>query len=73
MTTCILICLFLYLEWGIDCYQPQGEHTFRVNLIARKQHQTEYSGNTPYPMVAALRTDFPDWPIVASVHLEEHT
>ncbi len=71
MTTCLLICLFLYHEWGIDRDQPQAERTFRVNLIDRNAGQVEYSGITPYPAGAALRTDFPDWPVVASVHLEE--
>ncbi len=71
LTTCLLICLFLYHEWGVDGHQPQAERTFRVNLIDRKGGQVEYSGITPYPMSAALRTDFPDWPVVAGVHLED--
>jgi predicted permease len=71
MTTCLLICLFLYHEWGVDRHQPQRERTFRVNLIERNQDQVGYSGVTPYPAGAALRTDFPDWPVVARVHLEE--
>jgi predicted permease len=71
LTTCLLICLFLYHEWGVDRHQPQADRTFRVNLTNREAGQVDYSGITPYPMGAALRTDFPDWPVVASVHLEE--
>ena len=71
MTTCLLICLFLYHEWGVDRHQPGRERTFRVNVIERNQDQVEHSGVIPYPAGTALRTDFPDWPVVASVHLEE--
>ncbi|MBD0260002.1 MAG: ABC transporter permease, partial [Cytophagales bacterium] len=70
LTTCLLICLFLYHEWGVDRHQPRADRTFRVNIVNREAGQVDYSGITPYPMGAALRTDFPDWPVVASVHLE---
>jgi putative ABC transport system permease protein len=71
LTTCLLICLFLYHEWGVDRHQPQVDRTYRVNLVSRNPGQVDYSGITPYPMGDALRTDFSDWPVVASVHLEE--
>ncbi|HEV7349193.1 ABC transporter permease [Telluribacter sp.] len=70
LTTCLLIGLFLRSEWLYDRYQPQGERTYRVNLIDRHENETEYSGITPYPMGEALRTDFPDWPVVVSMHTE---
>ena len=71
LTTCLLIGLFLRNEWLYDRHQPDSERTYRVNLIDRKETDVEYSGVTPYPMGEALRTDFPDWPVVASTHLEE--
>ena len=71
LTTCLLIGLFLRNEWLYDRHQPQGERTYRVNLIDRKETEVNYSGITPYPMGEALRTDFPDWPLIASIHTEE--
>ena len=71
LTTCLLISLFLRNEWLYDRHQPLGERTYRVNLVDRKETDTEYSGITPYPMGEALRTDFPDWSVIASIHTEE--
>ena len=71
LTTCLLIILFIRNEWMYDRHQPQGEQTYRVNLIDYQQNGIEYSGILPYPMGEALRNDFPDWPIIASIHTEE--
>ena len=71
LSTCLLIGLFLRNEWYYDRHQPQAEQTYRVNLIEHKGADVEHSTIVPYPMGEALRTDFPDWPVVASIHTEE--
>lgn len=72
LTTCLLIGLFLRNEWLYDRHQPLGERTYRVNLIERKETDVEHSNILPYPMGEALRTDFADWPVIASIHAEEN-
>ena len=73
LTTCLLILLFIQYEWRFDRFHPLGERVYRINEISKTGNDVEKSGIVPYPLGAAIRTDFPDWPVVASIHAEENT
>lgn len=73
LTTCLLIGLFIHYEWRFDRFHPLGTRIYRVNEITKTGNETEKSGIVPYPLGAAIRTDFRDWPVVASIHAEENT
>ncbi|UFH54210.1 ABC transporter permease [Spirosoma sp. KNUC1025] len=73
LTTCLLILLFIRYEWRFDRFHPVGDRIYRINEITKTGNDTEKSGIVPYPLGAAIRTDFPDWPVVASIHAEENT
>jgi len=72
LTTCLLIVLFIQYEWNFDRFHPLGDRIYRVNEITKTGDDIEKSGIVPYPLGAAIRTDFPDWPVVASIHAEEN-
>lgn len=73
LTTCLLILLFIRYEWRFDRFHPLGDRVYRINEITKTGTDVEKSGIVPYPLGAAIRTDFPDWPVVASIHAEENT
>ncbi|WP_266368354.1 ABC transporter permease [Tellurirhabdus rosea] len=73
LTTCLLILMVVRYEWGFDRFHAQGERIYRVNLIQTTGSEVEKSAVTPYPLGAALRNDFPEWPTVASIHAEENS
>jgi len=72
LATCLLILMVVQYEWGFDRFHEQGERIYRVNLVKQEGSEVEKSGITPYPLGAALRTDFPEWAGVLSVHTEEN-
>ncbi|GAB3963954.1 ABC transporter permease [Spirosoma terrae] len=73
LTTCLLILLFVRYESGFDRFHPLGERVYRINEVVKTGDDLEKSGIVPYPLGDAIRSDFSDWPVVASIHAEENT
>ncbi len=60
IAVCILIFLFVEYELGFDSHVADKEHIYRVVTRVNRTEGRGYSGGTPYPTAAALRSDFPE-------------
>ncbi len=58
IAVCILIFLFAEYELGFDSHVAGKDHIFRVVTDINNPEGESYSGGTPYPTAAALRSDF---------------
>ena len=60
IAVCILIFLFVEYELGFDSHVAGRERIYRVVTQVDSAEGRGYSGGTPYPTAAALRSDFPE-------------
>jgi putative ABC transport system permease protein len=60
ITVCILIFIFIEYELGFDSHVADKEHIYRMVAHINNAEGKEYSGCTPFPTAAALRSDFPE-------------
>lgn len=60
IAVCILIFLFVEYELGFDSHAADKEHIYRVVTQENRAEGRRYTGGTPFPTAAALRSDFPE-------------
>ena len=60
IAVCILIFLFVEYELGFDSHVEAKEHIYRVVTHISRGEGEDYTGRTPFPTAAALRSDFPE-------------
>lgn len=60
IAVCIFIFLFVEYELGFDSHVADKERVYRVVTQVNRAEGRGYSGGTPYPTAAALRSDFPE-------------
>ncbi len=60
IAVCILIFLFVEYELGFDSHVANKEYIYRIVTHIYRAEGTGYTGGTPFPTAAALRSDFPE-------------
>ncbi len=68
IAVCILIFLFVEYELGFDSHVSGKDHIYRVVTDIDNTEGESYSGGTPYPTAAALRSDFPEMEHTAQIY-----
>ncbi len=68
IAVCILIFLFVEYELGFDSHVSGRDHIYRVVTEIDNTEGESYSGGTPYPTAAALRSDFPEMEQTAQIY-----
>ncbi|MEM6843098.1 MAG: ABC transporter permease [Bacteroidota bacterium] len=64
----LIIFLLIRFELSFDRFLTKGEQLYRVVSVFTNENETGYNANTPYPLAAALRTDFPNLESVTQIH-----
>jgi len=60
IAVCILIFLFVEYELGFDSHIADKDYIYRVVTQVSRPEGIDYTGGTPFPTAAALRSDFPE-------------
>ncbi len=70
IAVCILIFLFVEYELGFDSHVIDKEHIYRVVTQIDRTEGRSYTGGTPFPTAAALRSDFPELEQTTQIYKE---
>src|ERR1700704_1515474 len=60
LTCCMLISVYLYNEVGYDKYHKNIDRLFQLATTFVKDGKEDKTPNTPAPMAAAMRQEFPE-------------
>ncbi|MEJ1242042.1 ABC transporter permease [Chryseolinea sp. T2] len=60
ITSAIIIFLILKFEWSFDTYRTDSDRIYRVVTSFDYGERTGYNSGATYPLVPAMRNDFPD-------------
>lgn len=67
ITSAIIIYLVLAFEWSFDTYRADSDRIYRVVVAFDYGDKTGYGSALTYPLVPAMRNDFPDAEYVSLV------
>jgi len=71
MAVCILIFLVVQYELGFDSHVPDKDHIYRVVTEVNRPEGKDYTGGTPFPTAAALRSDFPEMEQTTQIYRDD--
>jgi len=71
LTACIVIFLIIRYELSFDKFHSKYDFIYRIVQSSSNAAGTEYDSSVPYPLANAFRNDFPDIPLVSSMHFSE--
>src|SRR4030095_4239035 len=60
LTCCMLVTVYLYNETHYDKYHKNIEHLYQLATIFIKDGKEDKTPNTPAPMAAAMKQEFPE-------------
>ncbi|MGC3948402.1 MAG: ABC transporter permease [Chryseolinea sp.] len=60
ITSAIIIFLILKFEWSFDTYRTDSDRIYRIVTRFDYGERTGYNSGATYPLVPAMRNDFPD-------------
>lgn len=68
ITSCIILFLLIRFDIGVDTFQTNYDHLYRVVRTEQTPSGESYESVTPYPFAGAFRQDFSDIPLVTQFH-----
>src|SRR6266487_249764 len=72
LAICLLIVLVVQYEYSFDKFNKKAAHIYRIVVNFKKENSSKFSVTTPYPLPAALRTDFPELKKVVAIHIQKN-
>jgi putative ABC transport system permease protein len=72
LAICLLIVLVVQYEYSFDKFNKKAGHIYRIVENFKKENSSKSSVTTPYPLPAALRTDFPELKKVVAMHIQKN-
>src|SRR3954470_19096725 len=60
LTCCMLITVYLYNEVSYDKYHKNIDRLYQLGTVFVKDEKSERTPNTPAPMAAAMKQEFPE-------------